>query len=102
MQDFDEQRARHEAHRCARAGFTGFALAFNHCRHDYLEWRYTEDVQQRFTELAEELVQLVTTGTIEPNPLHQHYLLAQAAKKDTAVQKLLAEAAHPRRKARRK
>jgi hypothetical protein len=69
-----------------------FAQAFNHCDEDYHAHRYAPEVQERFFELALELVALVESGRIEHNPRHSQHLLAQAARTDAPLQALLKRA----------
>lgn len=89
---FREDRSREEARAHAKAGLGGFARAFNHCDDGDMGWRYSEDVQQRFVELAAELVHLVETGELRENPQHAHWRAAQAARRDPAVQRLIHQA----------
>ena len=89
---FNEEAAREGARSCARTGVGMLARAFNHVDDGDIEWRYSEDVQQRFFELAAEMVRLVETGEVHENPQHARNRLVQAARRDLSVQMLIRKA----------
>lgn len=92
-----QQISRAEARACARDGIAALAYAFNHCGRDGVAYRYTDDVQSRFLDLAAELVQLVEHGDIEDNPAHGMYLQGQAARSDKALQAVIRRACNKTR-----
>lgn len=94
---FNEQQAREGAHLCARLGVSNFARAFNHTDDGDIEWKYSEEVQRRFFELAAEMVALVERGEVFENPQHAQWRLARAAKRDLAVQQLIRKASRKTR-----
>ena len=87
-----EADSRRHARACASAGIAAFAQAFNHCDEDWHPHKYAPDVQERFREIGLELVALVESGCIEPNPNHRQYLRAQEAKQDKTLQALFKRA----------
>lgn len=93
-----EDSSRANARACAQDGLAALARAFNHCESDDLAHRYSDYVQARFFELATELVALVESGAIEPNPTHERYLMGKAARENEPLQRLIrkASAAHKR------
>lgn len=88
-QDSFEAEGRRYARAYASDGMAAFAQAFNHCDEDYHPHKYAPEVQERFWELGLELVALVESGRIEPNPNHRQYLRAQEAKQDKTLQAVL-------------
>lgn len=92
MQPDEQERSRNEARASARDGCAALARAFNHCDNGELAYRYANDVQARFVELAIELVVLVESGAIEPNPGHKRYLMGKAARNNEPLQSLIRKA----------
>lgn len=95
MQPDEQERRRNEARASARDGLAALARAFNHCDNGELAYRYAADVQARFVELATELVVLVESGAIEPNPAHGRYLMFKAARDNATLQSLIRKAVRP-------
>lgn len=87
-----EEENRADARACAQGGIAALARAFNHCGRDDVAYRYTDEVQSRFLDLAAELVRLVEHGDIEDNPAHGMYLQGQAARSDKALQAVIRRA----------
>ena len=76
----------------ARDGLMCFVKAFNVGDVPGMKYRFSNDVQDRFVELAAELMTLVTCGGREVNPAYLQYLAGQKAKRDHAVQALIRRA----------
>lgn len=62
---------RAKARELATYGVADLARAFNHCHNPTIRYRYADDVQARFLEMAIELVKLVETGMIVPRRVSQ-------------------------------
>jgi hypothetical protein len=77
-----------EASRLSSDGIALLARAFNYCDNAETPWRYAREVQDRFIELASEIVALTERGAIESNPAHARL---QAARSDHAVARLIAD-----------
>lgn len=99
---FDPDQARKEARACARAGLAAFSRAYNHPLDGDFEWRYGEEVQQRFLDLMAELLEMIEHGEVLENPEHARWRAVQAAKADPAVQTLLSKAMSKTSRARSK
>lgn len=94
---FTEEKAREGAHLYARLGVANLARALNHTDDGDIEWKYSDEVQERFIELASEMVALVERGEVFENPQHAQWRLARAAKRDLAVQQLIRKASRKTR-----
>ncbi|QHE86321.1 hypothetical protein [Hydrogenophaga sp. BPS33] len=94
---FTEEKAREGARLCARLGVANLARAINHTDDGDIEWKYSDEVQQRFFELAAEMVALVERGEVFENPQHAQWRRARAAKHDHAVQQLIRKASQKTR-----
>lgn len=66
----------------ATHGIAELARAFNHCHNPKIRYRYSTVVQQRFIELAAELIELVERGELVPR-------VGVEAQSDPAFQKLM-------------
>jgi hypothetical protein len=93
MSDTDHRRfedaSREDARSQASTAMALLARAMNHCDNPELPYRYTAEVQSRFVDLAIQIVRLVETGDIEPNPEHAQHLKALAARNDAPLQTML-------------
>ena len=98
MTDSVFERASREAARLvAREAFALLAHGFNHCDRDSAPYKFSADVQHRFSELLGELFLLVERGDIEPNPRYARYLLAQEARGNQALQDVIRKTSRTRR-----
>jgi hypothetical protein len=89
---FSAERSRGEAHEAAAHGMGALARAFNHCENHMLPYRYADHVQAEFFELSVKIARLIEHGDIEPNPAHEQYRRAVAAKSDKRLQAVLRRA----------
>lgn len=94
----DADRYREQAHELARDGVAYLARAMNIYSAPETPFRYTQAVHEKMFALGVEIARLVEYGDIEPNPEHEVYRRALAARSDQTLQAVLRQASKGRKR----
>ncbi len=96
-QEMNADRYREQAHELARDGVAYLAKAMNLFSAPESPFRYSKDVHDKMFRLGVEIARLIEYGDIEPNPEHEVYRRALAAKRDKTLQAVLRQASKGRK-----